>query len=203
MAICYVLLAAIGTISAFTFKSERQRHAGLLVARQTVEVKPDMASNPESARGVNGRPSGISKIKHIIIIMQENRSFDSYFGTYLGADGIPMSGGVPKVCVPDPRNGGCQRPYHDSRDVNYGGPHSAQSAIADINGGRMDGFIEEAEHAENDLGNSRRPITMRPIFYRPSMWRARASGRYGLPRPARDSPLLDLCPEFRASRSHV
>jgi len=26
--------------------------------------------------------AGIHKIKHVIIIMQENRSFDSYFGTY-------------------------------------------------------------------------------------------------------------------------
>lgn len=33
---------------------------------------------------------GIHKIKHIIVIMQENRSFDTYFGTYPGADGIPM-----------------------------------------------------------------------------------------------------------------
>ena len=38
-------------------------------------------------------PSGIHKIKHVIIVMQENRSFDSYFGTYPGADGIPMAGG--------------------------------------------------------------------------------------------------------------
>ena len=37
--------------------------------------------------------------------MQENRSFDSYFGTYPGADGIPMSNGVPTVCVPDPASG--------------------------------------------------------------------------------------------------
>ncbi|MGZ7036075.1 MAG: alkaline phosphatase family protein, partial [Ilumatobacteraceae bacterium] len=27
-------------------------------------------------------PQGIHKIKHIVVIMQENRSFDSYFGTY-------------------------------------------------------------------------------------------------------------------------
>ncbi len=40
--------------------------------------------------------------------MQENRSFDSYFGTYPGADGIPMNNGVPTVCVPEPRTGGCQ-----------------------------------------------------------------------------------------------
>ena len=37
---------------------------------------------------------GIQKIRHVIIIMQENRSFDSYFGTFPGADGIPMRDGV-------------------------------------------------------------------------------------------------------------
>ena len=48
--------------------------------------------------GADGRyvvPAGIHKIKHVIIIMQENRSFDSYFGTYPGADGIPTRNGVP------------------------------------------------------------------------------------------------------------
>ena len=30
------------------------------------------------------------EIKHVIVIMQENRSFDQYFGTFPGADGIPM-----------------------------------------------------------------------------------------------------------------
>ena len=35
----------------------------------------------------------IHKIKHVVVIMQENRSFDTYFGTYPGADGIPMQNG--------------------------------------------------------------------------------------------------------------
>ena len=34
-------------------------------------------------------PTGINKINHVIWIIQENRSFDNYFGTYPGADGIP------------------------------------------------------------------------------------------------------------------
>src|SRR3954471_22832561 len=42
----------------------------------------------------------IQKIKHVVMIMQENRSFDSYFGTYPGADGIPTDrNGNFKVCV--------------------------------------------------------------------------------------------------------
>src|SRR5205814_2844173 len=47
--------------------------------------------------------SGIHKIKHVVVIMQENRSFDSYFGTFPGANGIPMKDGQPTVCVPDPQ----------------------------------------------------------------------------------------------------
>ncbi len=84
---------------------------------------------------------GIHKIQHVIVIMQENRSFDSYFGTYPGANGIPAG-----VCEPDPVNGGCVAPFHDSSDENYGGPHGHGSFTADLDGGKMDGFIGQAEH---------------------------------------------------------
>ena len=93
-------------------------------------------------------PTGIHKIKHIVMIMQENRSFDSYFGTYPGADGIPMRAGVPTVCVPDPAHGGCQRPFHDHTVVNNGGPHSAANAVGDIAGGEMNGFVDQIEKAK-------------------------------------------------------
>ncbi|HEY6356698.1 MAG TPA: stalk domain-containing protein, partial [Vicinamibacterales bacterium] len=90
---------------------------------------------------------GIHQIKHVIIIMQENRSFDTYFGTYPGADGIPMSGGVASVCVPDPQTNQCIRPYHDTEDKNLGGPHGGRDAARDINGGKMDGFVADVETA--------------------------------------------------------
>jgi phospholipase C len=90
-------------------------------------------------------PGGVHKIRHVIVIMQENRSFDSYFGTFPGADGIPMKNGVPTVCVDDPQTGLCVAPYADHADVNGGGPHSAPNATADINGGKMNGFIAQAQ----------------------------------------------------------
>jgi phospholipase C len=89
--------------------------------------------------------TGIHKIRHIVVIMQENRSFDSYFGTYPGAEGLPRKNGKFTVCVPDPLNGGCQRPFHDSTNRNAGGPHDHLDAIRDIGGGRMSGFIARAE----------------------------------------------------------
>ncbi len=91
-------------------------------------------------------PAGIHKIKHVIIVMQENRSFDSYFGTFPGADGIPMRRGVPTVCVPAPA-GKCVRPYHDTADVNGGGPHALPNAVADMAGGRMSGFVRQRDQA--------------------------------------------------------
>jgi phospholipase C len=95
------------------------------------------------------RPQGdIHAIKHVVVIMQENRSFDSYFGTYPGADGIPMQNGVPTICVNDPKTNQCVKPFHDSKDLNHGGPHSATDAINDIDGGKMDGFILQVRHAQ-------------------------------------------------------
>jgi phospholipase C len=92
--------------------------------------------------------TGIQKIKHVIVIMQENRSFDSYFGTYPGGDGIPMQNGHPTLCVPDPVHGTCVAPYYDNQDVNKGGPHGQDNAQEDIAGGQMNGFIGQAELAQ-------------------------------------------------------
>src|SRR2546421_714241 len=94
-------------------------------------------------------PAGIHKIKHVIVIMQENRSFDQYFGTYPGADGIPRnSDGSFAVCVPNPATGGCEKPFHDLENLNSGGPHGQTDAVSDVNGGKMDGFVARAENAK-------------------------------------------------------
>jgi len=112
--------------------------------RATQPPKPTAASPTQAPQPTQptGSSSGIHKIQHIIIIMQENRSFDTYFGTYPGANGIPMQNGTPTVCVNDPKTGQCVKPYHNANDVNAGGPHSAASAVTDINGGAMNGFIQ-------------------------------------------------------------
>src|SRR5215216_3479058 len=91
---------------------------------------------------------GIHRIRHVVVIMQENRSFDSYFGTFPGADGLPRDGdGNFTSCVPDPRTGGCDHPYHEASQVNAGALHNGDSARADIDGGRMDGFVRTAEQS--------------------------------------------------------
>ncbi|MEA2349949.1 MAG: hypothetical protein QOG86_890 [Thermoleophilaceae bacterium] len=108
--------------------------------------------------GIVGVRDPIHKIEHVVMIVQENRSFDSYFGTYPGANGIPRRHGKPTVCVPDQRAGICWRPYHDPRNRNGGGPHGAQNAKRVVHGGRMDGFITEAQHAPHRCVNRNDPV---------------------------------------------
>jgi phospholipase C len=86
---------------------------------------------------------GIHKIQHVVVVLQENRSFDSYFGTFPGAEGIPMKNGVPTTCLPDTGGRPCQKPFVDHFDNNGGGPHGAAAATADIDHGKMDGFVEQ------------------------------------------------------------
>jgi phospholipase C len=119
---------------------------GLLALAASSGIGVGYVTHTQQASARNADSTGdIHTIKHIIIIMQENRSFDSYFGTYPGADGIPMKNGVPTVCVPDPRAGTCVKPYHDPLDLNRGGPHGAANAVADIEGGAMNGFVAQVE----------------------------------------------------------
>jgi phospholipase C len=118
---------------------------------------PQPSAAPASVAGpASDAILAATKIKHVVVVMQENRSFDSYFGTFPGADGIPMAAGAPSVCVPDPV-GGCQRPFHDTADVNGGGPHGQVNAAADIDGGKMDGFVGQAQKAKQGCTDPNNP----------------------------------------------
>ena len=74
----------------------------------------DATGSPHAA-AASADPVPGSKLDHLIFIVQENRSFDHYFGTYPGADGIPTKpDGSFAVCVPDPWQGGkCVPPHVD------------------------------------------------------------------------------------------
>jgi len=110
-----------------------------------------------SPNGPSANLQGIHKIQHIVIIMQENRSFDSYFGTFPGADGLPRANGQFSVCLNDPKTGRCVYPFHDPADKNFGGPHDERNFSADVDGGKMDGFIEQAENSKAGCANPNDP----------------------------------------------
>jgi len=83
---------------------------------------------------------GATKLRHIVIITQENRSFDSMFGTFPHAYGFSAT---KHICVRD-GHGHCLKPYHTRSDISAGGPHGYHETPIDIDGGKMDGFVKAA-----------------------------------------------------------
>jgi phospholipase C len=113
--------------------------ATLLCAAACTRSSPSTSARPDL-----GAATLQSSIKHVVIIMQENRSFDHYFGTFPGAEGIPVDAqGNPTVFNLDPRTGQKVYPFHTGADINAGGPHGSPAGLADIDGGRMSGFVAQ------------------------------------------------------------
>ncbi len=113
----------------------------LLIAGGLAARRGSSDTSTDATEGITG---DFHKIKHVVMIMQENRSFDHYFGTFPGADGFTMKDGKPAGCLPS-QEGVCVPLFHDGSDGGYGGPHADDSAKGDINGGKMDGFIKQAQ----------------------------------------------------------
>jgi phospholipase C len=81
--------------------------------------------------------SETSPIQHIIVLYQENRSFDNYFGTYPGANGIPLSITLPKSPGSDEKVSPFHIPTLSTHDLD----HSNRAAKVAYDNGKMDGFI--------------------------------------------------------------
>ncbi|WP_392544389.1 phospholipase C [Oryzobacter telluris] len=102
-------------------------------------LAPAAATGSASATDAADTPT-TTPIKHFIYLMQENHSFDNYFGTYPGANGLPDG-----ACVPvrvDRPNGECVKPYWLGGEPISDLGHTATVFRAQLNSGRNDGFIE-------------------------------------------------------------
>lgn len=114
-------------------------------------------------------PPALQKVNHILVIFEENRSFDTLYGTFPGADGIANAGpaalqldrqGVPYVSLPQPTDSNLHpagpdprfpaslpnRPFAMEAYVGKDGKtgdmvHRFYQEQAQINGGRMDRFV--------------------------------------------------------------
>ena len=135
LALAVVFLAATLAVSAFA--GDDGDGAEARAASGGSEAPAAGPSGPSQGQ----EPEGIFKLDHLIFVVQENRSFDHYFGTYPGANGLEMVEGKPTDCVPDEVLGGESCVYHSSMDEFKGGPHSRPAALTAINGGAMNGFI--------------------------------------------------------------
>jgi phospholipase C len=88
-----------------------------------------------------GDPSSrtTTPIQHFIYLMQGDRTFDNYFGTYPGADGIPKDACQPLAV--DSVGSGCVKPFplHGKTPPLL---DSGKTIIdAQLHGGKLDGFV--------------------------------------------------------------
>jgi phospholipase C len=120
-------------------------------AGMSVQVSGSFARGVLQARGlkaVGGAPwprprvpaMRPGRIEHVILVMQENHSFDNYFGTFPAADGLPKGLVVEGVA-----------PFHLPSPISRNMSHSLSAARAAVNGGRMDRFVS-AEGSPDTMG---------------------------------------------------
>ncbi len=108
------------------------------------------------------KPGSLKDIEHVVFLIQENRSFDHYFGTYRGVRGFADKHGRAAFRQHGfDRNGGVLEPFHIDR-------HKPADQCSDIthewaaqhrswNGGKMNNFVRE--HLAKD-GRGAGPLTM-------------------------------------------
>jgi len=108
--------------SSFNPRMSRRRFiasaAAVAGAAGLAGTLPEMLARAASARPMD---FDLSQVKHIVYLMQENRSFDHYFGTFPGARGfsdptaIRLPNGRSVFQQPNPANpDGFLQPYHMS-----------------------------------------------------------------------------------------
>jgi phospholipase C len=159
--------------SAETMRSvNRRRFLGTatsaLAAAGLASLPPSLRRALAAAEAEPPRRGSLQAIEHVVIFMQENRSFDTYFGTLSGVRGfddptaIRLSSGRSVFYQPDLLNSnGYELPFHMDT-----GKTSAQ-CVADLShewvvqhtawhGGRMDGWLTASRAANGPNG----PLTM-------------------------------------------
>ncbi len=99
-----------------------------------------------------GAPHGNAiPINHIVVLMQENRSFDHYFARLHGKD---IDRASRQATNPNPLGGDPVKMFHQSNYCEVADlPHSWNSTHRQWNGGAMDGFATENAHAADPSGS--------------------------------------------------
>jgi phospholipase C len=117
----------------------------MVIALISTVIIPPLAYAQQQINS-GGNNNNNNPIKHIVVIMQENHSFDNYFGTYPGANGIPKN-----VCMPldpDRPNDGCVKPFPSANVTPPDMIHEYHESHIGYDNGKMDGFMQ-GEHQNN------------------------------------------------------
>ncbi|HSZ43141.1 MAG TPA: alkaline phosphatase family protein [Trebonia sp.] len=114
---------------------------------------------PASALSASRKAAPISEIEHVVVLMQENRSFDHYFGALPGVRGF-ADASVPKsrFYQPDSTNpDGYLLPFHtstldSSAQALPSNSHSWGPQHQSWDSGKMDGFVSAHLEADGEAG---------------------------------------------------
>jgi phospholipase C len=103
-----------------------------------------------SAAAATAAPPTTTPIRHFVTLLQENHTYDNYFGVYPRGDGLPKG-----VCMPnDPRrpHGPCTKPFHigSNKVVPRDLDHSAATAKLQFARGRMNDFVHALDLRNED-----------------------------------------------------
>jgi phospholipase C len=135
---------------------QRVERRGLRRRNKRMErAQPGQRPDPSMSVGTDRLP----RIKHIVVLMMENHSFDNYLGTLGRGDGLPLGDdGQPDAENPD-ASGQAVRAYHLTSTVQHAGVpcQSWRAAHAQVADGKMTGFVTATQSVSAD---SDKPVPM-------------------------------------------
>jgi phospholipase C len=112
-----------------------RRLPAALAALATGALAAPLASGAGAAAAAQTVPR--TPIRHVVVVLQDHRSFDHYFGTRRGVDGLPAA-----TCLPAGAGLPCARPFHLSRTAGTTSFNDGRRYLErQLDGGRMDGFV--------------------------------------------------------------
>ncbi len=107
----------------------------------------------ETSLGVTPTTAAAIPIRHVIILMKENRSFDHLLGK-LHDQGQPLTDAIPAGYANDDANGVSVAPFHQTNTCLAQDPfHQSTEMAVCVNGGKMDGFVRNAANGTNSDGH--------------------------------------------------
>ena len=123
---------------------------GLALSRVLFPTRlPGLGGTAMAAEDLASWPS-TSKIKHVVILCQENRSFDHYFGSFASSLGKPnhrAAGFVPDQLTYRDSSGNAFHPSHLTHFCDQDPDHSWDGSHTKWDSGAMDGWVR-AENGE-------------------------------------------------------
>jgi phospholipase C len=120
------------------------------------DAKPVVSIDDASASGDDAgadastctiSPCPATRIHHVVILIQENKTFDAYFGQYCQAPtgSSPTCNDGPACCeaapTTDPGGGGAPAVLDDTENGTFDPSHKKACELEELNGGKMDRFV--------------------------------------------------------------